>query len=119
MSPKPTLSARALAFRGFHAAIAVVELLSLAYVWGCAITRRRGAHLNAAATMMVAEGAALVVGGGNCPLAPLQRRVGDPTPLFELALGPAAARRAVPLLAAAASVGIGLAAKRVGFRRAP
>jgi hypothetical protein len=106
------LPAAAIALRAVHALIAVVELYSLAYVWACAISGQRGRHLNATAGLLVAEGGALVVGRGDCPLGPLQQRLGDSTPLFELVLPPRAAKRAVPVLAAVATVGVALAAKR-------
>ena len=59
------------------------------------------------------EGAALVVGRGNCPLGPLQGRLGDPIPLFELMLPPRAAKAAIPVLAVVAVAGlIALSARR-------
>ena len=113
MTARPHLTRPAAALRAVHALIAVVELASLGYVWRCAITGRRGAHLGKATAVLVGEGAALVVGGGDCPLGPLQQRTGDATPLFELVLRPDAARRAVPVLAAVATTGVLLAIVRV------
>ena len=43
---------------------------------------------------------------GDCPLGPLQERLGDPIPLFELVLSPAAARRAVPALGLVTAAGL-------------
>ena len=51
------------------------------------------------------EGAGLVVGGGDCPMGPLQKRLGDEVPFFELVLSPRAAKAAVPILAAASVAG--------------
>ena len=115
------LAPAALALRAAHAGIAFVELASLGSVWHAALTGRRGRHLDAAVGLLVAEGAALVVGRGNCPLGPLQTRVGDSTPLFELVLPPRAARLAIPLLTGIAVTGLVLAVKRVGppFRSSP
>jgi hypothetical protein len=114
------LSPAAAALRTAHALIAVVELCSLASVWRYALTGRRGKRLRAAAGLLVAEGGALVVGRGKCPLGPLQDRLGDPVPLFELVLEPRAARRAVPVLALTATCGLALAGWRArGARRAP
>jgi hypothetical protein len=107
-----TLGRAAKAFRAVHAAIAVVDLAALGYVWHGAIRRRRGRLLSAAVVALAAEGVALVVGRGNCPLGPLQRRLGDPMPLFELVLPPRAAKAAVPLLSAISVTGIALAAAR-------
>jgi len=92
--------------RVVHEAIAVGELLCLAYIWICAITRRRGPLLRACVVILLGEGAGLVVGRGKCPLGPLQRRLGDPVPLFVLWLGPRAARRAVPLLVGVSAAGL-------------
>lgn len=52
------------------------------------------------------EGIALVVGRGNCPFGPLQRRLGDPVPLFEVVLHPRAAKAAVPVLSVVSVAGI-------------
>jgi hypothetical protein len=42
-------------------------------------------------------------------MTPLQDRLGDPVPMFELVLPPRAAKAAIPVLAAVASVGLVLA----------
>ena len=102
-----------MALRAGHTAIAVVELSYLGYVWACALTGRRDVLLRGAIGVLVAEGVGLVVGRGNCPLGPLQQRLGDPVPLFELVLPPAWARRAVPILAGISGVGIALALRPV------
>ena len=107
-----TLSPAALAFRAFHTAIAFVELACLGYVWFCAITRRRNRRLGIAIATLGVEGIGLLIGKGNCPLGPLQRRIGDPKPLFELVLPKRAAKAAVPLLTAVAALGILLALLR-------
>jgi len=104
--PNPGLSRAAAAYRVAHAAFAVVQLASLGYVWGCAFTGRRDRLLRAAVGLLGAEGAALIVGRGNCPLGPFQARLGDPVPLFELVLPPRAAKAAIPVLAAVAVAGI-------------
>jgi len=83
-----------------------VQLASLGYVWSCALTGRRDQALGAAVGFLGVEGAALIVGRGNCPLGPFQARLGDPVPLFELVLPPRAAKAAVPILAAVAVAGI-------------
>ena len=110
---REALSRGALTFRAGHAAIAVVELGCLGYVWACALTGRRDALLRGAIGVLAAEGVGLVIGRGKCPLGPLQRRLGDSVPLFELVLPPAWARRAVPILAGISGVGIALALRPV------
>jgi hypothetical protein len=106
-SREPGLGRAAAAYRVAHAAFAVVQLGSLGYVWGCALTGRRDRLLRAAVGLLGAEGAALIVGRGNCPLGPFQARLGDPVPLFELVLPPRAAKAAVPILSAVALAGLG------------
>jgi hypothetical protein len=101
-----TLGRRARTFRVVHGIWSVFGLSSLGYVWVCAITRRRDRRLWASAAFLGVEGAALVVGRGNCPMGPLQAEWGDPVPFFELALPPRAAKAAVPVLAGASVVGL-------------
>jgi hypothetical protein len=73
-------------------------LASLGYVWLSAATRRRDRLLAASVTMLSVEGSALAIGRGNCPFGPLQARLGDSVPLFELVLPPRAAKAAIPVL---------------------
>jgi hypothetical protein len=105
-----TRAARGL--RVFHTLIAVTELACLGYVWTCALTRRRDAAFRASVGVLVAEGTGLVIGRGGCPLGPLQDRLGDPIPFFQLVLPPHAAKAAVPVLAGVSVAGLGLAAAR-------
>lgn len=86
------------AFRIAHVIWSVASLASLGYVWRCAFTRHRSRFLWASVAFLALEGGALVVGRGDCPFGPLQARLGDPMPLFELVLRPRAAKAAVPLL---------------------
>lgn len=95
-----------------HTLIAAVELSSLGYVWVSAVTRRRDGALRASLAALAVEGIALVVGRGNCPLGPLQGRLGDSVPLFELVLPPRAAKAAVPVLCAVTVGGMVLVALR-------
>jgi hypothetical protein len=102
------LSRAALAFRAGHAAIAVEQLLAIAYVWWCALTGRRGRLLRIAAATLLIEGVVVVANRGDCPLGGLQQRLGDPVPLFELILSARAARWAVPTLGAITTAGLAL-----------
>jgi hypothetical protein len=110
---RQALPRAAMALRVAHAGIAVVELGCLGYVWTCALTGRRDRLLHGAIGLLAVEGAGLVIGRGDCPLGPLQQRVGDPAPLFELVLPPVWARRAVPILAGISAVGMVLALRPV------
>ena len=100
------LSRGAMSFRVFHAAIAVEQLLAIAYVWWCALSGRRGRLLHMAAASLIGEGVLVSANRGDCPLGGLQERLGDPIPLFELVLSPRAAKRAVPTLGAITAAGL-------------
>ena len=106
------LSPAALALRAAHAAIAVTFLAAIGYVWWCALTGRRDHLLRAAVVGLVGEGTVVALNHGDCPLGPLQDRLHDPVPLFELVLSPSAAKRAVPVLGGVAALGIALLACR-------
>lgn len=93
-----SLTRPARAWRIFHAAWSVAQLVCLAYIWACAATRRRGPMLGATVAFLVIEGGALVAGRGNCPMGPLQEEWGDPVPFFELLLPRRAAKAAIPAL---------------------
>jgi hypothetical protein len=95
-----------MSFRTFHAAIAVEQLLAIAYVWWCAITGRRDRLLRIAVATLIGEGVLVIANRGDCPLGPLQDRLGDPVPLFELVLSPRAAKLAVPTLGAITAAGL-------------
>jgi len=112
-----TLSGRARAWRILHASWSIAQLGALGYIWTSAIIRRRTPTVWAAAAFLVAEGAALIVGRGNCPVGRMQAEWGDPVPFFELVLPPRAAKAAVPLLAVVSVAGImALVFRRPGLR---
>ena len=106
------LGPRAKVFRVAHAAWAILSMASLAYVWLSAVTRRRDRLLAASVTFLSLEGIALIVGRGDCPFGPFQRRLGDPVPLFELVLPPRAAKAAIPVLTVVTLTGMAAAAMR-------
>jgi hypothetical protein len=68
---------------------------------------------------LIAEGALVAANHGDCPLGPLQDRLHDPVPLFELVLSPAAARRAIPALGVVAGAGAGILLAQLSGRRRP
>jgi hypothetical protein len=100
------LSRAALAFRTVHTAIAVEQLLAIAYVWWCALSCRRDRLLRFASASLIGEGVLVAANRGDCPLGGLQERLGDPVPLFELVLSPRNAKRAVPTLGAIVAAGL-------------
>ncbi|MGO9178450.1 MAG: hypothetical protein ACLQHS_04110 [Candidatus Limnocylindrales bacterium] len=113
------LPSGAKAFRIAHVVWSVVSLASLGYIWTCALTRRRDARLWASVAFLSLEGVGLVVGRGDCPFGPLQTRLGDPIPLFELVLPPRAAKAAVPVLAGVTLAGVAIVIGRGPAERGP
>jgi hypothetical protein len=106
------LSPAARAFRVAHGGISVAFLAAIAHIWWCAITGRRDRWLRVAVVSLGVEGALVAANHGDCPLGPLQARLDDPVPLFELVLSPAAARRAVPTLGLVTAAGLVLLVRR-------
>ena len=105
-----------MAWRVVHAIWSVAQLSALAYIWACVVGRRRDRTLWASVAFLLAEGAGLLVGRGNCPVASLQAEWGDPVPFFELVLPPRAAKAAVPVLAVVSLAAIaGLLVRRPGL----
>jgi hypothetical protein len=102
---RPELSHRARLLRGVHNAIGAGELGCLAYLWLCAIVRRRDRWLRLSVGVLVGEGVALVAFRG-CPFGVFQRRVGDDVPMFELWFGPRLSRFAIPFFTASTGAGI-------------
>lgn len=95
---RPGLTVAVVAWRAFHGVIALAFLLSIAYVWRCALTGRRGRLLRPTVAALLGEGLLVAANHGDCPLGPLGDRIGDPVPLFELVLPAPAARRAIATL---------------------
>ena len=88
----------ALGFRLAHIIWGVVAMGALTNVWIHALRRSRSRWLWAGVAMLSAQVVGLIIGRGNCPLGPFQRKLGDPVPMFELALSPRAAKAAIPAL---------------------
>jgi hypothetical protein len=92
------LSPSARLFRIAHGTWGAFNLIGLALVWRAGITRQRDRRVYASSGLLLAEGAALVVGRGDCPFGPFQQGLGDPVPMFEWFLPPRAAKAAIPVL---------------------
>jgi hypothetical protein len=73
------LSRAALAFRAFHAAIAVEQLLAITYVWWCALSGRRDRLLRIAAATLIGEGVLVTANHGDCPLGPCKTALATPS----------------------------------------
>jgi hypothetical protein len=111
-----TLGTRARIWRVVHASWSVAQLWCLGDIWASALTRRRSRRLWAGVAFLGVEGAALIIGHGDCPVGPMQAEWGDPVPFFELVLPPRAAKAAVPALAVVSLLGIAaLALRRPGL----
>lgn len=111
----PELPLPAKLFRVAHGVWSVASIAALIDIWACAFTGRRDRRLAASVAWLLTEGAALVIGRGDCPMGPYQRQLGDPVPLFELVLPPRAAKAAIPVLLAVTLAG--MAGLIVGPRR--
>ena len=85
-------------FRIAHGVWGAMNMLGLALVWRAGITRRRDKRVYASTALLLTEGAALLVGRGDCPFASFQAGLGDPVPMFEWFLPPRAAKAAIPVL---------------------
>lgn len=94
-----------LASRVGHGLISLLFLLCIAAIYLGAWRSRVDLVTIAALAALSVEGVLVAVSGGNCPLGPLLRRLGDETPFFELFLSPRAAKLAVPILAAVSVLG--------------
>lgn len=111
-----TLSGRARAWRVLHACWSLAQLWCLGDIWVAVLARRRSRRVWADAAFLSVEGAALIVGHGDCPVGTMQAEWGDPVPFFELVLPPRAAKAAVPVLAIVSVAGIlALALRRPGL----
>jgi hypothetical protein len=111
-----SLGPKARAFRIVHTAWSVAGMSAFGYLWLSVATRRRNRRLAASVGFLLVEGAALVVGRGNCPMGPKQTEWGDPVPFFELVLPPRAAKAAVPFLAGTSIAGMVLLVLRPPIR---
>ena len=107
--PGGTLPRAARVYRVAHVTWGVTQLASVGRVWASAMGRGRDGWFWPAVAFLGLQGAGLIAGRGDCPMTPLQRRLGDPVPMFELVLPPRAAKAAIPVLAATAVLGMILA----------
>jgi hypothetical protein len=101
------------ASRVVHGLITLVFLSCIAAVYVAAWRGSVDALTVAALAALGLEFVLVAASGGNCPLGPFLRRLGDEKPFFELLLSPRAAKAAVPLLGAVALLGGAMLAVRV------
>jgi hypothetical protein len=101
-----------LASRVAHGLISLLFLSCIAAIYLGAWRGKADAVTIIALVALCVEAALVVLSGGNCPLGPALRKLGDETPFFELFLTPRAAKLAVPVLAAVSVLGAVLLAAR-------
>ena len=100
------LGRRATALRYAHLGYAALGVGAITSVWAAAITKRENRYLFPSLALVGAEALALLVGRGDCPLNPIQARLGDDVPIFELCLPAGPARNAIPVLAMVTTAGL-------------
>lgn len=110
--PAGPSSRAVLASRVGHGLISLLFLCCIAAVYLGAWRGKADAVTIAALAALCVEGVLVALSGGNCPLGPVLRKLGDETPFFELFLPPRAAKLAVPVLAAVSVLGAVLLAAR-------
>jgi hypothetical protein len=96
------------AYRVAHIAWGVGQMAALGRIWASALGASRGGWYRPAVVFLGIQGAGLMAGRGDCPMTPVQHRLGDTRPMFELVLPPRAAKAAVPILAVVAGLGLAL-----------
>ena len=106
------LSPPAKTLRLIHISVAMTGLTSLGYLWLCALTGRHDRFLAMACAALSLQGAAILVGRGSCPMGPIQARLGDAVPFFELLLPKRAAKAAFPLLITTTLAGLAVVGAR-------
>jgi hypothetical protein len=95
--------------RCIHGLFALYFTFCLVYIYYSAIFGVINLFTFIAVISLLAEGIAVfVLNKGDCPLIHIQRKIGDDTPFFRLFLPEKWAKQAVPFLAKAAWVGLGL-----------
>lgn len=94
--------------RTMHGLISAFFLACIAVVYYAGISGRRRRVGSIAAIALVAEGVVVSANGGDCPLGNVHRQYGDDKAFFELLLPQRAAKLAVPVLGAVATLGIAL-----------
>src|SRR5512133_755965 len=101
-----------LASRMAHGLVSLLVVSCIAAIYLGAWRGKADAVTITALAALCVEGVLVLLSGGNCPLGPLLRRLGDETPFFELFLAPRAAKLAIPILAAVCMLGAVLLAIR-------
>ena len=90
-----------------HTAFAVYFIACIAAIYSAAITLHIDLILWLAIASLAVEGIAVfLLNGGHCPLAPLQRKLDDSVPFFNLFLPAPLAKKAIPFFTTVTFLGL-------------
>lgn len=107
-----------IALRLIHTAFAVYFITCVVYIYYVALTLQMGALFGIAVLSLCLEGFfVFILNHGHCPLAPLQRRLKDPVPFFNLFLPDDLAKKAIPFFTSITFLGIIILVVRLYLHR--
>ena len=102
--------------RTIHGLFALLFIACIFYIYYSAFLKQFNFFSGLAILSLTIEGILVfLLNNGHCPLAPLQWKLGDSTPFFNLFLPERYARLAVPFFAAITFLGIFILIYRVFF----
>ncbi len=104
--------------RIIHTTFAIYFIGCITYIYFCAITIRFNLLLYVSLFSILIEGVLVfILNKGHCPLAPIQRKLNDPVPFFNLFLPDYLAKKAIPFFSLVAFLGISLLVVRILLNR--
>jgi hypothetical protein len=96
-----------LLLRLIHTAFALYFISCIIYLYYAVFTLQINILLYIAIASLVLEGfLVFILNNGHCPLAPLQRKLKDPVPFFNLFLPEHLAKKAIPFFSVVTYLGI-------------
>lgn len=105
-----------LVLRIIHTAFALYFITCVLIIYGTAFTLRINIVFWIALLSLIVEGfLVFILNKGHCPLAPLQRKLKDPVPFFNLFLPDRLAKKAVPFFTLLTFLGVALIAVRLAL----
>ena len=100
--------------RTIHGLFALYFIFCIFYIYYAAITLHVNLFLSIAIASLFIEGfLVFILNGGHCPLAPLQKKMDDPIPFFNLFLPDRLAKKAIPFFIGLTFLGLLLLLVRV------
>lgn len=101
------MSKAALALRFVHTLFAVYFIACIIYIYYAALAAKLDLFVVIAIFSLLIEGfLVFFLNNGHCPLAPLQRKLEDPVPFFNLFLPDYFAKKAIPFFMAITFIGL-------------